>query len=153
MNGIVFTNCSSSGDYTRSESHRRWGQGILWDNITWTNTNATGILGLHNRGSYGTGHGWTVTNGVAWNINAPSNQIAIQKPPIGQNYAIGCNATVNGDGPFSHPVGYIEGTGENLSIQSLYLLNLKIERHMACCQILQESCFQMILYIQLQKSI
>ena len=120
VNGIVFTNCSSSGDYTRSESHRRWGQGILWDNITWTNTNTTGILGLHNRGSYGTGHGWTVTNGVAWNINAPSNQIAIQKPPIGQNYAIGCNATVNGDAPFDHPVGYIEGTGENLRIQSLY---------------------------------
>ena len=126
VNGIVFTNCSSSGDYTRSESHRRWGQGILWDNITWTNTNTTGgILGLHNRGSYGTGHGWTVTNGVAWNINAPSNQIAIQKPPIGQNYAIGCNATVNGDGPFSHPAGYIEGTGENLSIQSLYLAQLE----------------------------
>ena len=125
VNGIVFTNCSSSGDYTRSESHRRWGQGILWDNITWTNTNATGILGLHNRGSYGTGHGWTVTNGVAWNINAPSNQISIQKPPIGQNYAIGCNATVNGDGPFSHPAGYIEGTGENLSIQSLYLAQLE----------------------------
>ncbi|MDG2357505.1 MAG: fibronectin type III domain-containing protein, partial [Polaribacter sp.] len=120
VNGIVFTNCSSSGDYTRSESHRRWGQGILWDNISWTNTNTTGILGLHNRGSYGTGHGWSLTNGVAWNISAPFNQIAIQKPPIGQNYAIGCNATVNGDGPFSHPVGYIEGTGENLRIQSLY---------------------------------
>ncbi len=100
VNGIVFTNCSSSGDYTRSESHRRWGQGILWDNISWTNTNTTGILGLHNRGSYGTGHGWTLTNGVAWNISAPSNQISIQKPPIGQNYAIGCDATVNGAGPF-----------------------------------------------------
>ena len=125
VNGIVFTNCSSSGDYTRSESHRRWGQGILWDNITWTNTNTTGILGLHNRGSYGTGHGWTVTNGVAWNIDAPSNQIAIQKPPIGQNYAIGCDATVNGDGPFSHPAGYIEGTGEDLLIQSLYLAQLE----------------------------
>ena len=126
VNGIVFTNCSSSGDYTRSESHRRWGQGILWDNITWTNTNTTGgILGLHNRGSYGTGHGWTVTNGVAWNINAPSNQIAIQKPPIGQNYAVGCDATVNGDGPFDHPAGYIEGTGEDLLIQSLYLAQLE----------------------------
>ena len=126
VNGIVFTNCSSSGDYTRSESHRRWGQGILWDNITWTNTNTTGgILGLHNRGSYGTGHGWTVTNGVAWNIDAPSNQIAIQKPPIGQNYAVGCDATVNGDGPFSHPAGYIEGTGEDLLIQSLYLAQLE----------------------------
>ena len=126
VNGIVFTNCSSSGDYTRSESHRRWGQGILWDNITWTNTNTTGgILGLHNRGSYGTGHGWTVTNGVAWNIDAPSNQIAIQKPPIGQNYAVGCDATVDGDGPFSHPAGYIEGTGEDLLIQSLYLAQLE----------------------------
>ena len=126
VNGIVFTNCSSSGDYTRSESHRRWGQGILWDNITWTNTNTTGgILGLHNRGSYGTGHGWTVTNGVAWNIDAPSNQIAIQKPPIGQNYAVGCDATVNGDGPFDHPAGYIEGTGEDLLIQSLYLAQLE----------------------------
>jgi len=120
VNGIVFTNCSSTGDYTRSESHRRWGQGILWDNISWTNTNVTGILGLHNRGSYGTGHGWTLTNGVAWNINAPNNQIAIQKPPVGQNYAIGCNATVNNAGPFNYPVGYIEGTGENLLIQSLY---------------------------------
>ena len=120
VNGIVFTNCSSSGDYTRSESHRRWGQGILWDNISWTNTNATGILGLHNRGSYGTGHGWTLTNGVAWNIDAPYNQIAIQKPPVGQNYAIGCNATVNNAGPFNYPAGYIEGTGENLLIQSLY---------------------------------
>ncbi|MDA9627810.1 T9SS type A sorting domain-containing protein [Flavobacteriaceae bacterium] len=120
VNGIVFTNCSSTGDYTRSESHRRWGQGILWDNISWTNTNTTGILGLHNRGSYGTGHGWTLTNGVAWNIDAPNNQIAIQKPPVGQNYAIGCNATVNNAGPFNHPEGYIEGTGENLLIQSLY---------------------------------
>ncbi|MDG1373863.1 MAG: hypothetical protein P8P38_00835, partial [Flavobacteriaceae bacterium] len=90
VNGIVFTNCSSTGDYTRSESHRRWGQGILWDNISWTDTNTTGILGLHNRGSSGTGHGWTLTNGVAWNIDAPNNQIAIQKPPVGQNYAIGC---------------------------------------------------------------
>ena len=120
VNGIVFTNCSSTGDYTRSESHRRWAQGMLWDNITWTNTNVTAILGLHNRGSYGTGHGWTLTNGVAWNIDAPANSITIQKPPIGQNYAIGCDATVNGVGPFSHPVGYIEGTGEDLSIQSLY---------------------------------
>ena len=120
VNGIVFTNCLSSGDYTRSESHRRWGQGILWDKITWSNTNTTGILGLHNRGSYGTGHGWTLTNGVAWNIDAPENQISIQKPPIGQNYAIGCKSTVNGDGPFNHPAGYIEGTGKLLRIQSLY---------------------------------
>jgi len=120
VNGVVFTNSSSTKDYTRSESHRRWGQGMLWDNISWRDTNSYGVLGLYNRGSYGTGHGWTLTNGVAWNIDAPTKQIIIQKPPIGQNYAIGCNATVNGEGPFDKPEGYIEGTGENLRIQSLY---------------------------------
>ena len=123
-NGIVFTDCSSTGDYTRSESHRRWGQGMLWDNIKWSATNSYGILGLHNRGNYGTGHGWSITNGVAWNIDAPNNQIAVQKPPIGQNYAIGCDATVDNDGPFAQPVGYIEGTGENMNIQSLYAAQL-----------------------------
>lgn len=120
VNGIVFTDCSSTGDYTRSESHRRWGQGMLWDNISWSATNSYGVLGLHNRGNYGTGHGWSITNGVAWNIDAPNNHIVVQKPPIGQNYAIGCDATVDNNGPFAQPGGYIEGTGENMEIQSLY---------------------------------
>ena len=124
VNGIVFTNCSSTGDYTSSENHRRWGQGMLFDNISWRNTRATFVLGLHNRGSYGTGHGWTLTNGVAWNIDAPANQIVVQKPPIGQNYAIGCKATVNANGPFLKPVGYIEGTGKTLKIPSLYAAQL-----------------------------
>jgi predicted outer membrane repeat protein len=126
VNGIVFTNCSSTGDYTSSESHRRWGQGMLFDNISWRNTNAYFVLGLHNRGSYGTGHGWTLTNGVAWNIDAPANLISVQKPPIGQNYAIGCNANeVSARGPFLKPVGYIEGTGETLKIPSLYAAQLE----------------------------
>ena len=125
VNGIVFTNCLSTGDYTSSENHRRWGQGMLFDNISWRNTRATFVLGLHNRGSYGTGHGWTLTNGVAWNIDAPANLIVVQKPPIGQNYAIGCKATVNANGPFLKPVGYIEGTGETLKIPSLYAAQLE----------------------------
>ncbi|PQJ75920.1 T9SS type A sorting domain-containing protein [Polaribacter gangjinensis] len=125
VNGIVFTNCSSTGDYTSSESHRRWGQGMLFDNISWRNTRAGFILGLHNRGDYGTGHGWTLTNGVAWNIDAPANKIVVQKPPIGQNYAIGCIAAyVNANGPFLKPAGYIEGTGRNLKITSLYKAQL-----------------------------
>jgi len=120
VSGIVFTNCSSTGDHTASESHRRWGQGILWDNTSLNSNNTTRILGLYNRGDYGTGHGWTGTSLVAWNVSAPANQIVIQKPPIGQNYAIGCNATVDNNGPFYHPAGWIEGTGENVSPISLY---------------------------------
>ena len=126
VNGIVFTNCSSTGDYTTSESHRRWGQGMLFDNISWRNTRAGFVLGLHNRGDYGTGHGWTLTNGVAWNIDTEArNKIVVQKPPIGQNYAIGCKAGyVNANGPFLKPVGYIEGTGKTLKIPSLYAAQL-----------------------------
>lgn len=120
VSGIVFTNCSSSADYTSSESHRRWGQGILWDNISMNSNNTARVLGLYNRGDYGTGHGWTGTNLVAWNVSAPSNQIVLQKPPVGQNYAIACNATVNNNGPFFHPAGWIEGTGENVTPASLY---------------------------------
>jgi hypothetical protein len=120
VSGIVFTNCSSADDHTSSESHRRWGQGILWDKTSMNSNNTTRVLGLYNRGDWGTGHGWSGTNMVAWNIEAPGNQIVIQKPPIGQNYAIACNATVNNNGPFYHPAGWIEGTGENVIPASLY---------------------------------
>ena len=44
----------------------------------------------------------------------------VQKPPIGQNYAIGCTGNVNNKGPFVQPAGYIEGTGKDLLIESLY---------------------------------
>jgi len=53
-------------------------------------------------------------------VSAPANQIVIQKPPIGQNYAIACNGTVDNNGPFYHPAGWIEGTGENVTPASLY---------------------------------
>jgi len=118
--GAVFTQCTSTYDYASSESHRRWGAAILWDNITFSSTNTYLVLGLYNRGSWGTGHGWTGTNFVAWNVSAPNDQIVVQKPPIGQNYGIGCNATVNNQGPWVHPVGYIEGTGQDMLITSLY---------------------------------
>jgi hypothetical protein len=124
VSGIVFTNCSSVDEYTASESHRRWGEGLLWDNSSFNSSRCERVLGLYNRGDYGTGHGWTGTNQVAWNISAPDNQIVIQKPPIGQNYAVACNATVDNKGPFPNPVGYIEGTGENIALKSLYQAQL-----------------------------
>ncbi len=121
VSGIVFTNCSSADDHTASESHRRWGQGLLYDKTSHNSDNTTRVLGLYNRGSWGTGHGWTGTNQVAWNVSAPNNKIVIQKPPIGQNYAIACKGTVTNDGPFNpHPAGWIEGTGKNVIPASLY---------------------------------
>jgi hypothetical protein len=119
--GIVFTNCSSVDEHTSSESHRRWGEALLWDNTSFNSNNTNRVLGFYNRGDWGTGHGWTGTHQVAWNVSAPKNQIIVQKPPIGQNYAIGCSGNITHVGPFNpHPPGWIEGTGKTLAIESLY---------------------------------
>lgn len=125
VSGNVFYNCTSENAYASSEGHRRWSVGLLYDNIKEINPKATIILGLYNRGNYGTSHGWASAFSIAWNCNVSGKTIIIQKPPTAQNYAIGCFGTVAGTNPpapFNHPEGYIEGTNKlNLKPTSLYL--------------------------------
>ncbi|MCB0670186.1 MAG: T9SS type A sorting domain-containing protein [Saprospiraceae bacterium] len=107
--GIVFYNCRSTNDYNASEGHRRWSQGLLFDNTDFNSSLSQNVLGLYNRGSYGTGHGWGAVNSVAWRVSASTgSNIVIQKPPQRQNYAIACSGMVSGTGPFNQPEGYIE---------------------------------------------
>lgn len=123
---IVVHNCTSAEDYAAIEGHRRWSQGLLYDNLSITQPNTNNLLGLYNRGSYGTGHGWSAVNSVAWNVDMPSgNRLLLQRPPKRQNYAIGCQAIVSGNHQFVHPKGYEEGTGEDLAIPSLYAAQLE----------------------------
>ncbi len=122
-NGIVFLDCVSSAAYTSSEGHRRWGMGFLYDGLTEINVRSSGLrlLGLYNRGSYGTGHGWSLAHSVAWNCDMGIGSASIQKPPTAQNYAIGCRGAISGSGPFSQPAGFIELTGRaDLEPVSLY---------------------------------
>ncbi|MBI5726629.1 MAG: peptidoglycan-binding protein, partial [Ignavibacteriales bacterium] len=112
--GIVFYKCRSEKTNSSNEGHRRWTQGMLYDNLVDTLPNVSNhILGLYNRGDYGTGHGWASVHSVAWNCKAGQRDIIIQKPPTGQNYAIGCSARViSGNkppAPYDQPQGYIEG--------------------------------------------
>ncbi len=129
--GNVIYNCKSIGIYNASEGHRRWSQGFLFDNLVDSSPNTSSyILGLYNRGNYGTAHGWAITNSVAWNCRAGSRDIIIQKPPTGQNYAIGCfGRKVSGvtpPAPFKETPGFIEGTNtDNLVPHSLYLAQLQ----------------------------
>lgn len=121
VSGIVWHNCTSDGDYNTSEGHRRWSQALLFDNITFTNPNTTRLIGLYSRGSFGTGHGWSAINSVAWNIDMPNtNSVIIQRPPNRQNYGMACQGIVSGQGPFSQPTGYIENSGSEPIINSLY---------------------------------
>jgi hypothetical protein len=128
VSGIVFTNCISEGSYNSSEGHRLWSQGMLYDNFMDVNTKVSTssyVLGLYNRGDYGSGHGWAAVHSVAWNCNTAASRIIIQKPPTAQNYAIGCIGVVTGAGPFSQPQGYIEGTNSSgLNPPSLYKAQL-----------------------------
>jgi hypothetical protein len=118
-NGIVFTQSTSDDTYSSSENHRRWGSAFLWDAMTWSRTNTGGpVLALYNRGNSGTAHGWTGTGFVAWNVNTwGQNPIICSEPPIGQNFAIGCNANVTGA---DYPDGHIESSNGEMELPSLY---------------------------------
>ena len=129
VSGIVFHASTSEHDYTSSEGHRRWSQGLLFDSLTFTSPEATRLLGLYNRGRYGTGHGWSSVNSVAWNVNLPAgHSMVIQHPPGRQNYAIACTGTVTGSGPFLNIPGHIELTSQSPVITSLY--NAQLEARM-----------------------
>jgi hypothetical protein len=127
--GCVFLDCTSQGAYTSSEGHRRWSTGLLWDNVIELDGPRPGynprLLGLYNRGHYGTSHGWGLAHSVAWNCDVAQGDLIVQQPPTAQNYAIGCkgkNVTgKNPPAPFDAPDGYIEGTNESgLEPRSLY---------------------------------
>ena len=131
--GCVFLDCTSSGAYSSSEGHRRWSQGLLFDNHQELDGPRPGynprLLGLYNRGYYGTSHGWASVNSVAWNCDVLDGDIIIQRPPSGQNFAIGCSgARVTGGrppAPFVEPEGYIENSNTpGLEPRSLFLAQL-----------------------------
>lgn len=123
--GIVWHNCTSINDLNTIEGHRRWSQALLFDQVTCIDPQVDRVMALYNRGSFGTGHGWSSVHSVAWNIDMPStNQLVIQKPPHRQNYGIACQGEVNGEGPFTHPDGYIENVGDEPELNSLYLTQL-----------------------------
>ena len=130
VSGCVFVDCLSDSTYAPSEGHRRWSQGLLYDNLTFTHPIEDGyVLGLYNRGDFGTGHGWASVHSVAWNCSAPGRAFVVQKPPTAQNYAIGCwvdtVASSRPLAPFTHPRGYVEGTRQaGLEPRSLFYAQL-----------------------------
>ncbi len=132
--GCVFLDCTSEGAYTSSEGHRRWSTGILFDNLIELDGPRPGykprLLGLYNRGYYGTSHGWGLAHSVAWNCDVAQGDLIVQQPPTAQNYAIGCKGkNVTGKkppAPFDVPEGYIEGTNQpGLEPRSLYEAQLQ----------------------------
>jgi len=84
--------------------HHRWSMGILYDNVTAYN------LVANNRGSMGSGHGFTGAQIVFWNCVSGKRNIA--QPLTARNYSIG-------------NINRKNGQGEPVSPRSLYLTQLE----------------------------
>jgi hypothetical protein len=120
---IVILNCKFTGDLT-AESHQRWSTGMLYDNVR----AETGGIDFRNRGSMGSGHGWSMGWGVAWNCVAKN--FVIQNPPGAHNWMIGCiGENIPKPRPFNQepnlPGGTLDSHGIRVTPVSLYLAQLK----------------------------
>ena len=120
---IVILNCEFRGK-GRAESHQRWSTGMLYDNCR----APEGGFEFRNRGSMGSGHGWSMGWGVAWNCVA--EDFIIQNPPGALNWLIGCigDRTLKprpfGEGPML-PEGTVDSHGTHVTPQGLYLEQLR----------------------------
>ena len=109
---MVFLRSTAQFSHAASEGHRRWSQGLLYDNHVELAPNHHRVLGLYKiavtSGAVTVG---AAVHSVAWNGDMAGETLVVQKPPTAQNYAIGCSGNVTGVGPFAQPAGHIEGTG------------------------------------------
>lgn len=90
------------------QPHQRWATGLLIDNAQ------GGMVEFINRRNLGSGHGWTIGNGVVWNSDL--DKIEVDNPPGYKNFAIGTSGTVkSSSGELSDDIA---------GISSLYLAQL-----------------------------
>lgn len=93
--------------------HHRWATGTLFDNIRGGSTR------VWNRGSSGSGHGWSGAQTMFWNMDSYTGEFRIDSPFGAMNWGIGCVGT-NQTGE-----GYWESWGTHVQPRSLYLQQLE----------------------------
>jgi hypothetical protein len=114
----AFVYCEAGRSFATSEPHHRWSVGGLYDNVK-------AAIALQDRQYYGTGHGWSGANYVAWNCTGP---LVCQRPPTAQNWSIG-QVGEKQPGAFApRPDGWWESHGRHVSPESLYAAQLRDRR-------------------------
>ncbi|RAU91151.1 discoidin domain-containing protein [Paenibacillus sp. YN15] len=117
----VFLDSYAINSHADSGPHHRYATGTLYDNIQ------TGALRVWNRGSLGTGQGWTGAQIVFWNcrtynpLGTTNDDVRVASPAGGKNMAIGCS----GEEQVQDNGGYWESWGEPVLPRSLYLQQLQ----------------------------
>jgi hypothetical protein len=117
--GVVFHRSKEEGtNGAVSEGHRHWSQGLLYDAIEHV---GDGNIHLGCRGATATSHGWGATHSVIWNPRFDAGQGWVEKPPTGQNWAIGGGrfSGLTRYCPQAQP-GHIERSSKVLRQESLY---------------------------------
>lgn len=120
---IVLLNCIFKGNGW-IQPHQRWATGLLIDNCEVLD----GGIDFMNRGEMGSGHGWAIGWGVAWNCTAKS--YLNQQPPGAANWVIGSKGEHDKKPiPFEKnspllPEGFYDSPDKRVTPQSLYLSQL-----------------------------
>ncbi len=122
---VVVLHCRFKGD-GHIQPHQRWSTGLLIDNCEVPD----GGIDLKNRGEMGTGHGWAIGWGVAWNNVAKT--LEMNQPPGVANWSIGNRGAqsnppmpVYGGPKPDLPAAVTESPGKPVKPQSLYLEQLR----------------------------
>jgi hypothetical protein len=110
----VFLFGEATENYATSEPHHRWSTGGLFDNIR-------APIAIQDRQYYGTGHGWSGANYVAWNTEG---SLVVQKPPTAQNWSIGHVGEKGKEAFTPRQQGFWESLGRHVEPRSLYLQQL-----------------------------
>jgi hypothetical protein len=111
----VVLNCTYDGQGS-IQPHMKWSTGLLIDSCKFLNG---GRIDLINRYAMGSGHGWAIGWGVAWNCQIGKFQF--QQPPGSFNIAIGCS----GEPHKTSDPGALYSHGQPVTPASLYLAQLR----------------------------
>jgi len=111
----VFHDSTSLNSYADVGPHHRWGVGQLYDRIV-----SDGGGDVWNRGSMGSGHGWSGAQIVFW--NSQFNAMVVESAPGSRNWAVGCTIPHTPLGPqgtkrlwfWKHPE--VPGTADAVTI-------------------------------------
>lgn len=112
---VVFLFGEATTNFNTSEPHQRWSVGGLFDNIK-------APISIQDRQYYGSGHGWSGANYVAWNTEG---DLVLQKTPTANNWAIGHIGTQKKGAFEPREQGHWESLGLHVKPSSLYLQQLK----------------------------
>ncbi|KAI1383484.1 uncharacterized protein F4822DRAFT_79231 [Hypoxylon trugodes] len=88
--------------------HQRWAHGLLAEDTD------AGVI-YFNRATAGSGHGWAINAGVAWNVRGG---VTVQSPPLGVNWGIGSTGKV------TQTNGSMVDTGSAVTPKSLFSAQL-----------------------------